>query len=86
MQRRSRFSHKVKFPLHIRVGEHGSTFAGNPMGAALGEASIDVLYEEGLIQNSQEMGDRILEHLVDDFTSLEIVKEITGKGLLMGIK
>ena len=68
------------------MGEHGSTFAGNPMASALGEASLEVLLEEGLMDNSVAMGDRILEHLNDEFSSLDFVKGISGKGLLMGIE
>ena len=56
------------------------------MGAALGEASLEVLLEEGLMGNSVAMGDRILEHLNDEFSSLDFITGISGKGLLMGIE
>lgn len=37
----------------IRPGDHGSTYGGNPMGAALSKVSVEVLIEEGMIENSR---------------------------------
>lgn len=36
----------------IRPGDHGSTYGGNPIAAALSQVSIEVLFEENLIENS----------------------------------
>ncbi len=40
-------------------GDHGSTFGGNPIGAAVGQAAIKVLREEGLVENAAVMGKRL---------------------------
>lgn len=37
----------------IRPGDHGSTYGGNPLAAALAKVSIEVLIEEGMIENSR---------------------------------
>ena len=64
-------------------GIHGSTFGGNPLGAAVGVAALDVLVEEKLARRADEMG----RHLMDKLRQLSSphVKEIRGKGLLVGI-
>jgi ornithine--oxo-acid transaminase len=65
-------------------GDHGSTFGGNPLGAAVAREALKVLTEEGLIENSARLGDYLLERL----TSLDSphVKEIRGRGLWVGIE
>jgi len=40
----------------FKLGDHGSTFGGNPFGMAIAKAALTVLVEEGLIQNSLEVG------------------------------
>jgi ornithine--oxo-acid transaminase len=64
-------------------GIHGSTFGGNPLGAAVGVAALDALVEEKLAERSREMGDQLMQKL----RAIESphVKEIRGKGLLVGI-
>ncbi len=68
----------------IQPGEHGSTFGGNPLGAAIARAAIKVLTEEKLVENSFEMGEYFKEQL-EEIPSPH-VKEIRGKGLLIGIE
>jgi ornithine--oxo-acid transaminase len=65
-------------------GEHGSTFGGNPLGAAVARASIKVIVEEGLIQRSEELGNYFLEQLSE--IPSPYVKDVRGKGLLIGIE
>lgn len=65
-------------------GSHGSTFGGNPMAAAVGIASIEVLLEENLVERSREMGKVFLESL-KRITHPDI-KEIRGRGLFVGIE
>ncbi|NPV76003.1 MAG: ornithine--oxo-acid transaminase [Anaerolineae bacterium] len=68
----------------IQPGEHGSTFGGNPLGAAVARAALKVLIEEKLIENSFQMGEYFKEQL-EEIPSPH-VKEIRGKGLLIGIE
>jgi len=65
-------------------GDHGSTFGGNPLGAAIARESIKVLVEENLIENSYKLG----EYFRDKLRSVNSkhVKEIRGKGLFIGVE
>jgi ornithine--oxo-acid transaminase len=68
----------------IKPGDHGSTFGGNPLGAAIARASIKVLVEEKLIENSSEMG----KYFVDKLKTIKSkhIKEVRGKGLFIGVE
>lgn len=68
----------------ITPGEHGSTFEGNPLAAAIGIAALEVIDKENLAQNADEMGTYFMDHL-SEITSPHI-KEIRGKGLLIGVE
>ncbi len=65
-------------------GDHGSTFGGNPLGAAIARESIKVLLEEKLAENSFEMGNYFREKL--NGIKSKHVKEIRGKGLFIGVE
>ncbi|RPI20772.1 MAG: ornithine--oxo-acid transaminase, partial [Chloroflexota bacterium] len=65
-------------------GEHGSTFGGNPLGAAVARASIRVLTEENMIQNADEQGEYFLDQLSE--INSPYIKEVRGKGLLIGVE
>lgn len=69
----------------FRPGDHGSTFGGNPLAAAVGIASLEVLLEEGLPERSQELGEYFRAELRKKLTS-PAIKEIRGKGLMTGIE
>lgn len=65
-------------------GDHGSTFGGNPLGAAIARESIKVLIEEELIEKSAELGKYFLEKLQSINSSY--IKEVRGKGLFIGVE
>jgi ornithine--oxo-acid transaminase len=65
-------------------GEHGSTFGGNPLAMAVARASLRVIVEENMVANSANMGEYLLEQLVE--ISSPHVKEVRGKGLLIGVE
>lgn len=65
-------------------GEHGSTFGGNPLGAAIARAALSVIVEENLIENAAFLGDYFIEQLCEIPTPH--VKEVRGKGLLIGVE
>jgi ornithine--oxo-acid transaminase len=65
-------------------GEHGSTFGGNPLAAAIGRAALNVLVEENLIENAAVQGEYFLDHLFE--INSPHIKEVRGKGLLIGIE
>jgi len=65
-------------------GDHGSTFGGNPLAAAIGIAALDVLIEEDLPARAAEMGDYFSEKLKQ--IVCPAVKEIRSKGLMIGVE
>ena len=64
-------------------GDHGSTFGGNPLGAAVGRASLRVILEEKLPERSAELG----AWFMDELRSIDSphVEEVRGKGLMIGV-
>ena len=65
-------------------GDHGSTFGGNPLAAAVAMAALDVLFEEKLIERSAELGAWLLAELQD--LRSHIVSDVRGRGLFVGIE
>lgn len=65
-------------------GEHGSTFGGNPLGAAVARAALSVLVEEQLFENASRQGEYFMEQLAE--IPSQHVKEVRGKGLLIGVE
>jgi ornithine--oxo-acid transaminase len=65
-------------------GDHGSTFGGNPLGAAVARAALRVLVEEKMIENSAEQG----EYFVEKLKTIEHphIKEVRGRGLWIGVE
>lgn len=68
----------------LQPGEHGSTFGGNPLAAAVARASLQVIIEEKLVENAAEMGNYFLEHLAE--IPSRHIHEVRGKGLLIGVE
>ena len=64
-------------------GDHGSTFGGNPLGAAVGRASLRVILEEDLSRRSDELGEWFMERLRD--MDSPHVAEVRGRGLMIGV-
>ena len=65
-------------------GEHGSTFGGNPLAAAVARAALRVIREENLSERSRELGEYFMEQLAE--IPSPHVKEVRGKGLLIGVE
>ncbi|MCL2234514.1 MAG: ornithine--oxo-acid transaminase [Firmicutes bacterium] len=65
-------------------GVHGSTYGGNPLGAAVAIAALDVIVEENLCEKSLELG----KYFVDKLRAIKCsaIKEIRGRGLFIGIE
>ena len=68
----------------FRPGDHGSTFGGNPLGAAVATEALAVLTDEGLIENAGEIGEYFQERLAE--ISSPYIKEVRGRGLLIGLE
>jgi len=65
-------------------GDHGSTFGGNPLGAAVGIASLRVILDEKLPERSDELGEWFMTRLRE--IGSPHVKEVRGKGLMIGVE
>ncbi len=71
----------------MTAGTHGSTFGGNPLATAVGNAVLDVVLEEGFLDNVLRQSINLkqkLERLKDQHPT--VIEEIRGSGLMMGIK
>ena len=68
----------------FKPGDHGSTFGGNALGAAVGLASINVLLDEKLAERAAAMGAYLLQRL--RAISSPAVAAVRGKGLLIGVE
>ncbi len=67
-------------------GEHTSTFGGNPLSCAAGIATLQALTQDGLIENAKKMGKKLYEGLENLKEKHKIVREIRGKGLMIGVE
>ena len=67
-------------------GEHSSTFGGNPLSCAAGTATLQALTQDGLIENAEKMGQRLREGLERLKEKHRIIREIRGKGLMIGVE
>ncbi len=65
-------------------GDHGSTFGGNPLAAAVGEAALSLLEREGLAERARVHGDYLLERLAT--LRHPAIVDIRGKGLFVGVE
>ena len=68
----------------FQPGEHGSTFGGNPLGTAVARAALRVIKDEKMIENAAMVGEYFMDQLVE--ISSPHVKEVRGKGLLIGVE
>ncbi len=68
----------------FQPGDHGSTFGGNPLSAAVALEGLKVLEEEGLVEAAAEMGDYFMAALVQ--LGSPLIKAVRGRGLLIGVE
>ena len=69
-----------------RAVVHGSTFSKNDMAMAAGLATLEVIESEGLMQNAERQGARLLATFERMIPRHELVKEVRGKGLMIGVE
>jgi acetylornithine aminotransferase len=67
-------------------GKHGSTFGGNPLGCVCALTALAIIEEEGLVERAGRIGQKIREALTLSLAGTTGVKEIRGKGLMIGIE
>lgn len=69
----------------IKPGQHGSTFGGNPVAAAVAIAALEVIEEENLAENAETLGQLFREKMNEYIKGSNIVTLVRGKGLLNAI-
>jgi len=67
-------------------GSHASTFGGNPVSIAASLATLDVIEREGLLRNSTEVGNYMLDRMKDWTKKHKIVGDVRGRGLMIGVE
>ncbi len=70
----------------LKIGEHSSTFAGNPLACAAGSATIDSIIEDKLVSNSEKMGLIFKSGLLEIKEKYKIVREVRGVGMMLGVE
>ncbi|HZP09866.1 aspartate aminotransferase family protein [Methyloceanibacter sp.] len=71
----------------MTAGSHGSTFGGNPLAMAVGNAVLDVMLADGFLDRVAQMGLRLKQRLAalkDEHP--DIIEEVRGQGLMLGLK
>lgn len=68
----------------FKPGDHGSTFGGNPLGAAVAREALKVIVEENLIENAIQQGEYLKGRL--ERIESEHIAEVRGRGLLIGVE
>ena len=70
----------------MRVGEHSSTFGGNPLACAAGSATIEALTEDKLVENAAALGNYFKEGLLILKDKHKIVREVRGIGMMLAVE
>jgi acetylornithine/N-succinyldiaminopimelate aminotransferase len=70
----------------FQPGKHGSTFGGNPLACAASLAVLDIMQEEGLVENAARTGDYLVGRLRDELAGIDAVRQIRGRGLMIAIE
>lgn len=77
---------KPKIAEAMKVGEHSSTFAGNPIACAAGNAVLDVLNEEKLVDKAARTGDHFRTGLLELKKRHPIIRDVRGLGMMIAVE
>jgi acetylornithine/LysW-gamma-L-lysine aminotransferase len=70
----------------LKIGEHSSTFGGNPLACAAATATIDVILGEGLVDRAQVLGEKFRHLLQKTVDESRLLREVRGLGLMVGLE
>ena len=70
----------------LKPGDHGSTYGGNPLVCAVASKVLDIFKEDSIIENVRVVGKYLREKLDELARSYPSIKEVRGKGLLLGVE
>lgn len=68
------------------LGSHGTTFGGNPIACSAALASLDIIKEEGLLENTKLMGEYAINRLLEMKKEFPVIRDVRGVGLMIGIE
>lgn len=71
--------------LQIKPGEHGSTYGGNPLASALAIKAVEVMREEGMIENAAKMGVKLTAGL-EELRKYPVIQDVRSRGLMGAIE
>jgi acetylornithine/N-succinyldiaminopimelate aminotransferase len=69
---------------HFKVGVHGTTYGGNPLGAAIADKVVELVSDPALLEGVKQRGVQIRAKLAELNQRFHLFKEVRGKGLLIG--
>jgi 4-aminobutyrate aminotransferase len=69
-----------------KPGSHGSTYGGNPIASISALATIEVIQNEGILEQAAETGEYILDALTEIQTRHRTIGDVRGRGLMVGIE
>ncbi len=70
----------------LKPGMHAATYGGNPIAAAAGIATIEMIESEGLLEKAQTTGKMFLSELSDLASGLDLIREVRGVGVMIGVE
>jgi acetylornithine/N-succinyldiaminopimelate aminotransferase len=70
----------------FKPGNHGTTFGGGPLVSVAALTTLEVIEQEGLLANAARQGEAIMQGLAREFSGVAGVREIRGRGLMIGIE
>ncbi|MHA1793883.1 MAG: aspartate aminotransferase family protein [Promethearchaeota archaeon] len=70
----------------VNPGAHGSTFGGNPFACHVAMTSLDIIHDEGLLENARRVSEYLFKELQSLVERYRVIKEVRGKGLMIGIQ
>ena len=80
------FGCKARIASGFSVGSHGSTFGGNPLCSSAALATLQVVLDEGLVDNARDVGAYFLEKLEGLKSKYSFIEDVRGSGLMIGVQ
>ncbi|MGP4068676.1 acetylornithine transaminase [Halobacillus sp. B29] len=77
---------KAKLAETFSAGSHGTTFGGNPLAAAAVNATLEKIFNDSFLSEVEEKGHYLKEELTNSLKPLNVVKEVRGRGMMIGIE
>lgn len=77
---------KAKLAETFSAGSHGTTFGGNPLAAAAVNATLEKIFNDSFLSEVEEKGQYLKEELTNSLKPLNVVKEVRGRGMMIGIE